>query len=208
MWGIVLIGLLVFVLYHYKPRTSDKDGQFKNALLWSEWGKRFATGQAIVIIWLMYGSEVLWALKESNVDTDLDVLLILFTVPASTGAHMLSASSITFFTFSILLPLIFTWLIHRELVRPLSEDRIPSRRNSRFVFVAGLLFLMLLITPIIAVIPRHGVSVIWIFLRTLSLMMPIFYVLFMASIFSIGVTLHEIRKLRTQHSFIINQNLA
>ena len=108
MWGIVLIGLLLFVLYHYKPRISKSDSEFKNALLWSEYGKRFATGQAIMIIWLIYGSEVLWALKNSNVDTAIDVLLILFTVPAYSGAPMHSASSITFFAFSILLPLIFT----------------------------------------------------------------------------------------------------
>jgi len=191
MWGILSIGLLLFVLYHYRPRISNKASEFKDALLWSEWGKRFAIGHVIVIIWLIYFSEVIRALRDSQVNTVFDVLLILFKVPAFTGTRMPDAISIMFFICLIFLPLLFTWLIHKNLVKPLDEDKIPSRKNSRFTFGTGLLFLLLLATPIIAIFLRHGISVIQSFLQALFLIIPLFYGMLMASVFSVGIAKHK-----------------
>jgi len=205
MWGILSIGLLLFVLYHYRPKRFYRASEFRDALLWSEWGKRFAIGHAIVILGLIYGSEVLWVLKESHVNTVLDVLHILFRGPTLTDARTPSVRTITFFACSIFLPLFFTWMIHENLVKPLSMNKIPSRKRSRLVFGTGLLFLILLTTPIIVTILRFGAVAVQSFLQASFIIVPIFYGMFIASVFSIGVAAHELRKLTTQYGYIINQ---
>ena len=166
MLGIALIILLGFLVYHYRPKKLKMEAKLKNALLWSEWGKRFYIGQSMLILGIVSLPPlftILSIFRSFLSPTDHYALtegLILYLIlqPFNLLAY-LDAVSTAFFVGSVFLPLLFSWLTHRKLVKPLSEDRSPSKKTFHLLFGTGLFFVILMGTFIVGRAYMQGTSI-------------------------------------------------
>ena len=121
---ISLIVILVFLLYYCRPRKIDRETTFKEALYWSEWGKACFIGQAIfIIVMAFFRGEILVTFNEI---IPFNWLKDTVNIPINLSLYIL--------------PTTFAWLAHRKLVKPLREDKVPSRKWSLLLSIMGLFF--------------------------------------------------------------------
>lgn len=138
MLGIVFLGLLVFFLYNYRLKDLEGRVEFKKTLVWSEWGKCLSAGQPILIIVLTIAFTLPYYVIEGSMPI---IEVFLFPFNALPYTDPLSQA---FIIGTLFLPLFFTSLIHRKIVRPLSEGRILSKETFNGLFKIGLFFVILL----------------------------------------------------------------
>jgi len=124
---ISLIVILVFLLYYCRPRKIDRETTFKEALYWSEGGKACFIGHAILAIALSFIVPFFPVLIGGIPVTFSEIILFSWLKdPISLSLYVL--------------PMVFAWLAHRELVKPLREDKVPSRKWSLLLSIMGLFF--------------------------------------------------------------------
>jgi len=100
-----------------------RETKFKQALRWSEFGKLLFIGQSIFIIGITYYPLVQMALEGHNV----------FLYPG-----YVDLGGIAFVTASIFLPFFLAWLTQWKLVKPLSEEKVPSQKWFHLLRAMGL----------------------------------------------------------------------
>jgi len=199
--GIALIVLLGFFVYHYRPKKLETEIKFKNALLWSEWGKRFYIGQSMLTLGIMslpslfiFLPPLFQSFLDPRMKTEVTVGFILWLLlqPFSTPFFLINPDAVytAIFAGIIFLPLFFSWLIHRKLVKPLSEDRIPSKKTFHLLFGTGLFYVILFGTFIVGTVYTQGISTL---LRALFIGIPFFLSMFIAGVLAIGIAGHELK---------------
>jgi len=128
---IELIALLVLLLYYYRPQKLDKETAFKEALYWSEWGKACFIGQIILVIAL---SIILLFFAFLRGELSIMAPNELITFPF----NWKDPGNILINLFLYIPPPIFAWLAQRKLVKPLKEEKVPSRKWSLLLSIMGL----------------------------------------------------------------------
>ena len=195
MLGIALIILLGYLVYHYRPKKLVMETKFKNALSWSEWGKCFPVGQSIVILGMMSIpslTNTIWFFQaflnpKAYIYIE-DFLLNLLEPIYSMLAFGIDLFIIIPFVCFISVPLFFSWLIHRKLVKPLSEERIPSKKTFHFLFGMGLFYVILVGTFIVGTGYMSEAL-----LNALIIGFPFLLIFFIAGVLAIGIAGHELR---------------
>ena len=192
MLGPLYIGILVFILRRYQLKTLGK-GKLRNALSWSEWAKRFSLAQCMLSAGF-YGVfmpliALVTAFPYLTLEYTLQCVLLPFTTLYDGHAFVPDfRNALAFFGLG-LPPLLPVWMIHRTVVKPLSEKTVPSRTNLALSFVPGLLYVAFVAAAIIGSAWGYGAGSMF---NAIFVGMPIFLSMAIASVFSLAVAWHEI----------------
>jgi len=191
MLGLLYIGILVFIFHRYQVKTSGK-GKFRNALSWSEWAKRFSLAQSMLTGAFFGVLMPLFALVTAfpylTLQYTLQCVLLPFTTVYDGRTFVPDfRNAIAFFALA-LPPLLPVWMIHRTVVKPLSEKTVPTRTNFALSFVPGLLYIVFVATAIIGSAWGYGAGSMF---GAIFVGMPIFLSMAIASVFSLAVASHR-----------------
>ena len=136
MLGIAFIVLLVYFLFCYRPQKLDRESAFKEALRWSEWGKECFISQIIFLIGLSFVPLIFCVVLRGQLSQWMqfnDIFLFPFD-------WLKESINIPINLIFYVPPLFFAWLAHTKLVKPLRDEKIPSRKWSLFLSIMGLFF--------------------------------------------------------------------
>jgi len=137
LFEIISLGILGCFLYYYRPRNLMRETKFKQVLRWSEFGKLLFIGESLFMIGITYVPLVQMAL-EGRLQIWMenhDIFLYPFSYLWSTDDAVLVIAF-------IFLPFFFAWLTQWKLVKPLSEEKVPSQKWFNLLFVIGLSFVI------------------------------------------------------------------
>lgn len=137
--------LLGFFLYYHRPQKLMTETKFKQVLRWSELGKLLFIGQSIFIVGIMFLPLIHMALQEGLLQYWMEHHNILLYPYSYFGLNDVMFLTVFYFLF-----LFFGWLTHRKLVRPLSEEMVPSQKWFHSIFLMELLCVVFIETFMIA----------------------------------------------------------
>ncbi len=137
MLGIAVIVLLVFFLYHYRPRNLET--KYKQPIFWSEFAKGCFVCHPIFFLAIACGSVILSFLL-GNLDPAFWMQtnnILLF--PFENILENPELSGIMTIIFMFTLPVVSAWLTQKKIIEPLRKEKVP-RQN--LFYLMGLLSIM------------------------------------------------------------------
>jgi len=127
--GIAFLGLLAFLLYHYKLKSLEGRFEFRKVLYWSEWGKCVSASQSMLVVGLTMASAIPHFMTGHM--TILKELLFPFDLLWEADIFMYgNLLSVVFLASIIFLPLLFASLIHIKIIGPFEGGELPARGPS------------------------------------------------------------------------------
>jgi hypothetical protein len=195
MLGIVVIVLLGYFLYHYRPRNLET--KFKQSLLWSELAKGCFVCHLIFLL-IIASSSVIFLFFSGNIDSVFwtqNNNILLF--PFEDFFENLDLQGIMIITFMLVLPVISAWLTQKKIIEPLRKEKVPRQNLFHLMGLFSIMPFLGHLSIIYAGYFIGGVISIFgneILVQTFMNALPIFSFLF------IGIGAVEISRFKLNHS--------
>ena len=183
MLGIVLIVLLGFFLYHYRPKKLDIE--FKQPIYWSEFGKGCFICQSIFLLALPSAYFIISVLTGNAFRVgNHNMLLFPF--------DYLDPYNIAINAFLYGFPVISAWLTHKKLIEPLSEERVPRQNLFHLVGLSSIMPIVGFSSVQVIGLLLVGFSSMYIYALTFLSSFPIFSIL-LIGVFAVEIAEHKLK---------------
>jgi hypothetical protein len=181
--GIAFLGLLAFLLYHYRLKSLEGRFEFRKVLYWSEWGKCVSASQSMLVVGVtMASASPHFMMGHMMISREL---LFPFNLLWEANIFMYgNLLSVVFFASIIFLPLLFASLIQWKIISPFDRGRVTSKRTFDNLFKTGMLLVLFVGALCVGMAFRSGAAdQLYTFIFTI---LPLALGLFIGGILAVG----------------------